>query len=101
MNYIAGHYHISVNMNSKHLLDYVYNYKYFGYLLCNSGKVDDLEIQHQYRLLCCRANLLIRKFAMCSLPVKKHLYRAYCANVYGVHLWRSFRVSVLRKLIVF
>ena len=43
---------------------------------------------------------LIRKFAMCSLHVKKHLYRAYCANVYGVLLWHSFRVSVLRKFIV-
>ena len=71
------------------VLDYVDSYKYLGYLLSNSGKVDDLEIQHQYRLLCCRANSLIRKFAMCSFPVKKHLYRAYCANVYGVHYCRN------------
>ena len=82
------------------VLDYVDSYKYVGYLLSNSGKIDALELQHQYRLLFCRANSLIRKSAMCSLPVKKHLYRTCCANVYGVDLWRSFRVSMLRKLIV-
>ena len=81
------------------VLDYVDNPKYPGYLLSNSVKVDDLELQHQYRLLCCRANSLIGKFAMCSFPVKKCWYRAYCAYVYGVHLWQSFRVSVLCKFI--
>ena len=58
---------------------------------------DNIEIKRQYRLLCCRANSLLRKFSMCNLKVKKALYTAYCSSVYCVHLWQSFHSSVLRK----
>ena len=66
----------------------------------DSSKCDDLELRHQYRLLCCRANSLIRKFAMCSYNVKQFLYTTYCSNISGVQLWHSHRASVLRKFIV-
>ena len=83
------------------VLAYVENYKYLGYHVSNSvSKSDDLELRHQYRLLCCRANSLIRKFSMCSYPVKKYLYMTYCSNISSVHLWHSHRASVLRKFIV-
>ena len=82
-------------------MSYVNSCKYLGYHLSNSfSKCDDLELRQQYRLLCCRANSLIRKFAMCSYSVKKYLYRTYCSNISNVHLWHSHRASVLRKFIV-
>ena len=83
------------------VLAYVDQYKYLGFHITSSPKkTDDLEIQYQYRLLCCRANSLIRKFAMCSYNVKRYLYSTYCSNVHGVHLWHSYRSSVSRKFTV-
>ena len=56
------------------VLSYVDNYKYLGFHISNTTlKSDDLELCHQYRLLCCRSNSLIRKFAMCSYNVKRFL----------------------------
>ena len=83
------------------VLSYVERYKYLGFYISNAlAKTDDLELQNQYRLMCCRANSLIRKFAICSYPVKKCLYITYCSNISGVHLWHSYRASVLRKFTV-
>ena len=83
------------------VLKYVDSYKYLGFHITSApSKCDDMELRYQYRLLCCRANSLIRKFALCSYPVKKYLYSAYCSNISCVHLWHSHRVSVLRKFIV-
>ena len=83
------------------VLNYVNRYKYLGFEVSNvPTKSDDLEVQHQYRLLCCRANSLIRKFSLCTYQVKKYLYSMYCSNVSGVHLWHSHRAAVLRKFIV-
>ena len=83
------------------VLSYVNGYKYLGYYISNApSKSDDLELRNQYRLLCCRANSMIRKFALCSHSVKKYLYNTYCSNICGVHLWHSHHVSVLRKFVV-
>ena len=83
------------------VLSYVDNYKYLGFHISNtSSKSDDLELRHQYRLMCCRANSLIRKFSLCSYSVKRYLYSTYCSNISNVHLWHSHRVSVLRKFMV-
>lgn len=83
------------------VLSYVDLYKYLGYHLSNSQMYsDDMELRHQYRLLCCRANSLTRKFAMCTYPVRRYLYATYCSNIAGVHLWHSHRSHVLRKFIV-
>ena len=79
------------------VLAYVNDYKYLGFHLSNTSGLDDLEVCHQYRLLCCRANSLVRKFSMCSYPVKRYLYTMYCSNVCAVHLWHSYRVTLLRK----
>ena len=77
-------------------LSFVDKYRYLGYLMADDSS-DNLEIQQQYRLLCCRVNSLIRKFAMCSYDVKKFLFVTYCSNVYCLHLWRVYNMSVLNK----
>ena len=80
------------------VLKFVDSYKYLGFQLTNaSSRADDMEIRQQYRNLCCRANSLSRKFALCSYSVKKCLYSAYCSNVSCMHLWHSFHASVLTK----
>lgn len=80
------------------VLSYVDSYKYLGFHISSAfSKCDDLELRHQYRLLCCRANSMIRKFAMCSYYVKRYLYTAYCSNVSNVHLWHSYRACMLKK----
>ena len=49
-------------------------------------------------IACCVAErTLIRNFGMCTYPVKKHLFTAYCATVYCVHLWRMYSAAVIRK----
>ena len=77
-------------------LSFVSNYKYLGFLISDDTS-DNLEVQQQYRLLCCRTNSLIRKFSMCTYAVKRYLFTTYCATVYCVHLWRVCSVSVLKK----
>ena len=83
---------------SGYALAFVSECKYLGYYISNAcTRADDPEIRQQYRALCCRANSLIRKFSMCSYPVKKHLYSTYCSNVSGVHLWHSYHMAELSK----
>ena len=83
------------------VLSYVDSYKYLDSHISNScSKSDDLELRHQYRLLCCRSNSLIRKFSMCSYDVKRFLYSTYCPSVSCVYLWHSYRASVFRKFMV-
>ena len=77
-------------------LKFVSEYKYLG-LMMSDNSSDNLEIQQQYRLLCCRANSLIRKFGMCSYQVKRFLFMTYCSSVYCCHLWRVYSASVLNK----
>ena len=82
-------------------LAYVDCYKYLGFHVSNANsKIDDLELRNQYRLLCCRANSLIRKFSLCDYPVKKYLYNTYCASICNVHLWHSYHATVFKKFVV-
>ena len=81
-----------------HALSFVTEYKYLGYLVSNANtRTDDLEIRRQYRALCCRANSLSRKFAMCTYAVKRYLYSTYCCNISCMYLWHSFHKADLSK----
>ena len=59
---------------------------------------DDRDIKRQYRSLCGRANMLIRKFQRCSQEVKLVLFRAYCTVMYCAPLWCEFTKSVYNSL---
>jgi len=48
-------------------------------------------------LLFLRTNLLIRKFAKCSIEVKLCLFGTNCINFYGIFLWRRYNSTVLKK----
>ena len=45
-----------------------------------------------------QANILARKFSMCSEEVKITLFRAYCTPLYTAHLWSSYKKASLQKL---
>ena len=54
-----------------------------------------------YLLLKClfaRANVLVRRFADCSIQVKLKLFNTYCLCFYDIALWENFHVSVIGKL---
>ena len=90
--------HLPVLSLCGQMLSFVSAYKYLGYQVSSDfNRADDLEIRQQYRALCCRANSLIRKFAICAPHVKKYLYNTYCSNVSNVHLWHSYHMSDLSK----
>ena len=59
---------------------------------------DDRDIQRQCRKLYAQANMLIRKFHMCSTDVKASLFRTYCTPLYTAHLWCSYRKASIQRL---
>ena len=45
-----------------------------------------------------QANMLSRKFHMCTDDVKIALFKAYCSPLYTAHLWCSYSAGKYRKL---
>ena len=60
--------------------------KYLGVHLTNT-LTDDDDINRQVRSLYCSANQLKSAFSYCSFDVKNLLFKSYCTNFYGSHLW--------------
>ncbi|XP_016534059.1 RNA-directed DNA polymerase from mobile element jockey-like [Poecilia formosa] len=71
--------------------------KYLGHYITDD-LTDDMDINRQRRLVYAQANMLLRKFRMCSVPVKVALFKAFCTPLYTAHLWRQYRQSTLQKL---
>jgi hypothetical protein len=67
-------------------LKYVDSFKYLGCFI-TSDLCDDSDIDRQRRVLLCNANRIPRNFSRCSEDVKLLLFRTFCANMYGAHLW--------------
>ena len=45
-----------------------------------------------------RTNLLIRRFARCTLNVKAKLFRSFVLCFYDIALWNNFQLASLKKL---
>ena len=73
--------------------------KYLGHFLTNN-LTDDADIRRQIRQTYVQANMLLRKFHMCSLDVKIKLFRTYCSCLYTAQLWWSYKKSTINKLYV-
>ena len=71
-------------------IEFVEQFKYLGIVL---AKDDEIEIQSQYRKLCARSNILIRRFKKCNDKVKIDLFKTYCTSIYGIALWSNFRIK--------
>ena len=61
---------------------------------------DDKDIYRQRRKLYAQANMLSRKFSMCTVPVKVSLFRSICTPLYTGHLWCRYRQESIRRLTV-
>ena len=71
--------------------------KYLGHFICNTMR-DDTDILRQRRQLYARANVLARKFYMCTDEVKVLLFRTLCCNLYTCQLWWNFTQTAMRKI---
>ena len=69
----------------------VENCRYLGITI--STKNSDLDLKRQMRKIYANANLLLRKFSSCSVSVKCHLFKTYCAP-----MWFDCTKTALKKL---
>ncbi|KAG7308712.1 hypothetical protein JYU34_005936 [Plutella xylostella] len=67
----------------------VNKFKYFGHWVTDDLK-DNEDIERERRSLAVRCNMLARRFARCTKPVKITLFRAYCQSFYTCSLWTSY-----------
>ena len=88
---------IDWNSLSPHSVDSCDTVKYLGHFICNTMR-DDTDILRQRRQLYARANVLARKFYMCTDEVKITLFRTFCCNLYTCQLWWNFTQAAMRKI---
>lgn len=73
--------------------------KYLGhYVTCDL--TDDRDMYRQKCKLYGQANMLVRKFNMCSANVKIALFKSFCCPLYTAHLWCSYKKRSMQKLSV-
>ncbi|XP_045456491.1 uncharacterized protein LOC123666443 [Melitaea cinxia] len=70
------------------LLQSVTEFKYLEHIVTEHLK-DDKDMERERRALAVRANMLARRFAGCSVPIKITLFKAYCQTFYTSSLWAS------------
>ena len=80
---------------SDRTLEVVKKVRYLGHIITDD-LCDDDDVQRCK--LYAQANMLARKFHMCTDEVKVSLFRAYCTPFYTAHLWCKYRTAKLRKL---
>lgn len=61
-------------------------FRYLGHILVEDLN-DDQDIERERRALSVRCNMLARRFARCTRPVKITLFKAYCQTFYTCSLW--------------
>lgn len=71
--------------------------KYLGHHLTDDLS-DDKDIQRQCRMMYAQANMLKRKFGMCSSSVKTTLFKTFCTPIYTAHLWWHYKNSSMQRL---
>ena len=59
---------------------------------------DSIDMMRHRKYLYGKGNLLVRHFLSCSEDVKIRLFKTYCNNIYGGHLWSQYRASDMKKL---
>lgn len=78
-------------------LQFVTEFKYLGHIISNDFS-DDKDIHRELRNMFFRVNILVRRFAKCSVAVKIALFRAYCLCLYDTALWKCYNVTSFSKL---
>ena len=70
--------------------------KYLGVIIFDHNC--DLDQKRQMRNFYTNANMLIRKFAMCSVDVKCYLFKTYCSAMYCSAMWLYNTKSAMKML---
>jgi hypothetical protein len=78
-------------------LKFVSTLKYLGVMLSHDLH-DDEDLGRHRRYLYAKGNMLIKNFQECSDEVKYHLFKTFCHNVYGGHLWTVYKAQSMNKL---
>jgi exonuclease III len=78
-------------------LNFVQTCTYLGHII-QADRKDNSDIRRQYRALCVRSNMLLRRFAICSNEVKALLFTSYCNNLYCGALWSNYSKADLQSL---
>ena len=74
------------------------NLKYYlGSLIENNGS-NLADMQRLISYIYARGNCIFRRFNHCNEHVKKELFRAYFASLYGAALWRSYTDRSISKV---
>jgi len=94
---IVGTYFPNLLFNNQPL-QFVSQFRYLGHISDNEFKDGD-DIKQEICNLFMRTNVLIRRFAKCSAPVKLMLFKTYCLCLYDAALWNVYRASTWDKLI--
>ncbi|KAL0970009.1 hypothetical protein UPYG_G00235880 [Umbra pygmaea] len=71
--------------------------KYLGHFITDDMKDDD-DIYRQCCKIYAQANILARKFSMCSDAVKISLFKAYCTPLYTAHLWVNYKKGSMKRI---
>ena len=78
-------------------LKFVQSIKYLGVFLNDQCDDNDDLLRHR-KYLYARGNALIARFKDCSNEVKTRLFRTFCNNAYGGHLWSRYSDFSMHKL---
>ena len=73
--------------------------RYLGHYI-SPNLNDSRDIQRQYQYLYGQANMLTRRFHMCTEEVKIKLFRTYCTSFYTCQLWFNYTRKSMQKLMV-
>lgn len=77
--------------------NWVNKVRFLGHIIRNALSDDD-DVQHQSCKLYTQANMLARKFHMCTDDVKTALFKAYRTPFYTAHLRCSSSKAKMKKL---
>lgn len=78
-------------------LNFVRKFKYLGHIITADLR-DDCDIERERRALAVRGNMVARRFARCTIPVKVTLFKAFCQCFYTSSLWVKYKQKSLSAL---
>ena len=78
------------------VIPHVSECKYLGIIVCQ--KNCDRNLKRQMKIFYANANMLLRRFSRCSIPVKCYLFKTYCSNLYCIPLWYNFTLIAVKKI---
>ena len=76
---------------------HVCDIKYLGHILTDNLH-DDRGISRQRYKPYAQANMLLRRFSMCSGPVKCALFKAFCTPMNTAYLWCTYKKCSMQRL---